>query len=82
MKTWVRFHVGAEDVWSGIRNPNTDATDRRQLHRDRWALSSESNKHSNRFKGLFISRRIQDIVRNVGLSRRQIDYALQVQPMS
>jgi transposase len=48
----IRYHAGNEDVWNVIRVPSTGAADRRHLHRDRWTLSSERNKHSNRIKGL------------------------------
>ncbi len=32
--------------------PDPGVEDRRQLHRDRWALSTERNRHINRIKGL------------------------------
>jgi transposase len=42
----------APQVWSVVRVPGPAVEDRRQLHRDRWALSTERNRHINRIKGL------------------------------
>ncbi len=48
----IRYHAGDGDVWRVVRVPSLGVEDRRQLHRDRWALSSERNRHINRIKGL------------------------------
>jgi len=58
LRMLIRYHAGDEDVWSVIRIPSTGAEDRRHLHRDRWTLSGERNKHSNRIKGLLASQGI------------------------
>ncbi|MDF1501121.1 MAG: hypothetical protein P1P76_11695 [Anaerolineales bacterium] len=48
LRMLIRYHAGDEAVWSVVRVPGTGAEDRRQLHRERWALSSERNKHVKR----------------------------------
>jgi len=58
LRMLIRYHAGDEDVWSVIRIPSLGAEDRRQLHRERWALSGERNKHINRIKGLLASQGI------------------------
>ena len=52
LRMLIRFHAGDRDVWSVVRVPGTGVEDRRQLHRDRWALSTERTRHINRIKGL------------------------------
>lgn len=52
LRMLIRYHAGDRDVWSVVRVPSPGVEDRRQLHRDRWALSSERNRHINRIKGL------------------------------
>ncbi|MFQ5873643.1 MAG: IS110 family transposase, partial [Dehalococcoidia bacterium] len=52
LRMLIRYHAGDEKVWSVVRIPSVEAEDRRQLHRERWALTSERNRHINRIKGL------------------------------
>ena len=59
LRMLIRFHAGDEDVWSVVRVPSVEAEDRRQLHRERWALSSERNKHINRIGGLLATQGIR-----------------------
>jgi transposase len=58
LRMLIRYHAGDEDVWSVVRVPSAGAEDRRQLHRERWALSGERNKHINRIKGLLATQGI------------------------
>jgi transposase len=58
LRMLIRYHAGDEKVWSVVRVPNVEAEDRRQLHRDRWALTSERNRHINRIKGLLTTQGI------------------------
>jgi transposase len=59
LRMLIRYHAGDEAVWSVVRVPGTGAEDRRQLHRERWALSSERNKHVNRIGGLLATQGIR-----------------------
>ena len=52
LRMLIRYHAGDEKVWSVVRVPSVEAEDRRQLHRARWTLTSEKNRHINRIKGL------------------------------
>lgn len=58
LRMLIRYHAGDEKVWSVVRVPTVEAEDRRQLHRDRWALTSERNRHINRIKGLLATQGI------------------------
>jgi len=58
LRMLIRYHAGDDAVWSVVRVPSAGAEDRRQLHRERWALSSERNKHINRIKGLLVTQGI------------------------
>ena len=58
LRMLIRYHAGDEDVWSVVQVPDVGAEDRRQLHRERWALSGERNKHINRIKGLLATQGI------------------------
>jgi transposase len=58
LRMLIRYHAGDKAVWSVVRVPSVDAEDRRQLHRERWALSGERNKHINRIKGLLATQGI------------------------
>ncbi len=58
LRMLIRYHAGDEKVWSVVRVPSVEAEDRRQLHRDRWALTSECNRHTNRIKGLLATQGI------------------------
>ena len=59
LRMLIRYHAGDEKVWSVVRVPSVGAEDRRQLHRERWALSSERNKHINRIGGLLATQGIR-----------------------
>jgi transposase len=59
LRMLIRYHAGDEAVWSVVRVPGAGAEDRRQLHRERWALSGERNKHVNRIGGLLATQGIR-----------------------
>jgi transposase len=58
LRMLIRYHAGDEAVWSVVRVPSAGAEDRRQLHRDRWILSSERKKNINRIGGLLATQGI------------------------
>jgi transposase len=58
LRMLIRYHAGDEKVWSVVRVPSVKAEDRRQLHRTRWTLTSEKNRHINRIKGLLATQGI------------------------
>ena len=75
LRMLIRYHAGDEKVWSVVRVPSVGAEDRRQLHRDRWVLSSERNKHINRIKGLLATQGIslsvnRDLPKELNLVRK------------
>lgn len=75
LRMLIRYHAGDEKVWSVVRVPSVGAEDRRQLHRDRWVLSSERNKHINRIKGLLATQGIslsvnRDLHKELNLVRK------------
>lgn len=59
LRMLIRYHAGDKKVWSVVRVPSVEAEDHRQLHRERWALTSERNRHINRIKGLLAAQGIR-----------------------
>ncbi len=75
LRMLIRYHAGDEKVWSVVRVPSVGAEDRRQLHRDRWALTGERNRHINRIKGLLATQGISlsvngDLPKELNLVRK------------
>ncbi len=75
LRMLIRYHAGDEKVWSVVRVPSVGAEDRRQLHRDRWALTGERNRHINRIKGLLATQGIslsvnRDLPKELNLVRK------------
>jgi transposase len=75
LRMLIRYHAGDEKVWSVVRVPDVEAEDRRQLHRDRWALTGERNRHINRIKGLLATQGISlsvngDLPKELNLVRK------------
>lgn len=52
LRMLIRHHAGDQDLWGIVRVPGPGVEDRLQLHRHRWALSTERTRHINRIKGL------------------------------
>ena len=75
LRMLIRYHAGDEKVWSVVRVPDVEAEDRRQLHRDRWVLTGERNRHINRIKGLLATQGISlsvngDLPKELNLVRK------------
>lgn len=75
LRMLIRYHAGDKKVWSVVRVPDVEAEDRRQLHRDRWALTGERNRHINRIKGLLATQGIslsvnRDLPKELNLVRK------------
>jgi len=48
----LRHHAGERGVWSVLRVPSVEDEDRRQLHRELFALTRQRTRQVNRIKGL------------------------------
>ena len=59
MNRLIRWHRGDNGVWSVVRVPSVEEEDRRQCHRELWALKKERTRHVNRIKGLLASQGVQ-----------------------
>ncbi len=56
----IRFHFfGDRKVWSVVRVPSPEEEDRRQMHRERYALKKERNRTMNRIRGLLATQGIR-----------------------
>ena len=56
----IRFHFfGDRKVWSVVCVPSPEEEDRRQMHRERYALKKERNRTMNRIRGLLATQGIR-----------------------
>ena len=56
----IRFHfLGDRKVWSVVCVPSPEEEDRRQMHRERYALKKERNRAMNRIRGLLATQGIR-----------------------
>ena len=56
----IRFHFfGDRKVWSVVCVPSAEEEDRRQMHRERYALKKERNRTMNRIRGLLATQGIR-----------------------
>lgn len=56
----IRFHfLGDRKVWSVVCVPSPEEEDRRQMHRERYALKKERNRTMNRIRGLLATQGIR-----------------------
>jgi len=65
----VRYHLGDKETWSVVRVPSVEVEDRRQLHRERWALVGERTRHICRINGLLANQGVRVPVRKDFLER-------------
>lgn len=56
----IRFHfLGDRKIWSVVCVPSPEEEDRRQMHRERYALKKERNRAMNRIRGLLATQGIR-----------------------
>ncbi len=56
----IRFHfLGDRKVWSVVCVPSPEEEDRRQMHRERYAIKKEKNRAMNRIRGLLATQGIR-----------------------
>jgi transposase len=56
----IRYHfLGDRKVWSVVCAPSPEAEDRRQMHRERYALKKEIDRAMNRIRGLLATQGIR-----------------------